>query len=80
MLQHAMNGRKAFEVTLYNKDVRAAVKENQSHLIYGDHWADAQIQDVMASDEVEALNLIDLRYPREEGFVIQKLAECLTEH
>ena len=76
MLQHAVNGRRAFEVTLYNKDVRAAVKENQSHVIYGDHWADAQIQDVAASDEVEALNLIDMRYPKNEGFVVQKLAEC----
>ncbi len=76
MLQHAMNGRRAFEVTLYNKDVRAAVKENQSHAIYGDHWADAQIQDVMAIDEAEALNLIDMRYPKDEGFVVEKLAEC----
>ena len=76
MLQHAMNGRKAFEVTLYNKDVRAAVKDNQSHTLYGDHWADAQIQDVMAADEKEALNLIGRRYPSEEGFVVQKLAEC----
>ncbi|MDP7600301.1 MAG: hypothetical protein QF605_02855 [Rhodospirillales bacterium] len=76
MLQHAMNGRKAFEVTLYNKDVRAAVKENQSHTIYGDHWADAQIQDVMAANESEALSLIGRRYPPEEGFVVQELAEC----
>ena len=80
MLQYATNGRKAFEVTLYNKDVRAAVKDNESHVIYGDHWADAQIQDVMASDEVEALNLIDMRYPREEGFVVQNLSECANEN
>ena len=72
MLQHAINGRKAFEVTLYNKDVRAAVKENQSHMIYGDHWADAQIQDVMACDEVEALSLIGRRYPAGRRFCYPK--------
>jgi hypothetical protein len=30
----------------------------------------------MAADEKEALDLIGRRYPSEEGFVVQKLAEC----
>lgn len=79
MLQQSTAIRKAFEVTIYNKLVRAAVKNNQSHDIYGDHWADSRIQDVLASDEDEAMRLIKLRYPGSEGFVIQKLSEYRTK-
>ena len=34
MLQHPTARRKAFEVTIYNKHVRAAIKNNQSHDIF----------------------------------------------
>ncbi len=74
MLQFASDNRTAYEAAVYNKDVRAAVKDNQSHLLLGDHWADAQIHDVMACDEMEALRLILARYPPEQGFVISDLA------
>ncbi len=73
MLQHATNGQTAFEVSLYNRDVRSAVKDNRSHDFYGDHWADAQLQDVLAGDEQEALKLISRRYPPDRGFVVQSL-------
>ena len=73
MLQFTSGNRTAFEAAVYNKDVRAAVKENQSHLLFGDHWADIQIHDVMASDETEAMRLILARYPPEEGFVVADL-------
>ncbi len=76
MLQHSSSGRKAFEVTLYNRDVRSAVKDNKSHLIYGDHWADNQIQDVEAANETEALSTILKRYPPEEGFVVECMILC----
>ena len=74
MLQPITNGRYAYEVRIYNREVRAAVKDNESHSLFGDHWADSQIQDVTAKSEKEARFLISRRYPPEQGFVVQELA------
>ena len=74
MLQHNTNGYQSFQFTLYNKEVRAAVKENQSHELLGDHWADAQIQDVRAQDELEARLLIAKRFPPDRGFVVEDMS------
>jgi len=73
VLQPITNGSNAYEVSIYNRDVRAAVKDNESHVLYGDQWADLQFQDVHAESEKEALKLILRRYPPENGFVIQDL-------
>ena len=77
MLQHKTDEFQSFQFTLYNRDVRAAVKENQSHALLGDHWADAQIQDVRAHDESEARNLIAERFPPDMGFVVEELSASL---
>jgi len=74
MLRHSSSDKIAFEVFLYNRDVRAAVKENRSHDLFGDHWADVQVQDVMAESEDQAKRLISNRYPPEQGFVVQQLS------
>ena len=73
MLQPKTNGRNAYAVSIYNRDVRAAVKDNQSHILFGDHWADIQFQDVNAPSEIEARKLISMRYPPELGFVVEEL-------
>ncbi|MDP6108532.1 MAG: hypothetical protein QGF71_00465 [Rhodospirillales bacterium] len=73
MLLLTTGKRKAFEAAVYNKDVRAAVKDNKSHDFFSDFWADLQLQDVLASDETEARRLIDQRYPAERGFVVGDL-------
>ena len=73
MLQRSNKKRKAFQVGIYNKYVRSAIKDNRSHDIYHDRWADVQNQDIMAIDEIEALDLIRSRYPLQEGFVVQNL-------
>ena len=73
MLPQPMAGQAIFEVCIYNKDVRALVKENQSHTFYDDHWADTQVHDIMAHDEGEARALIERRFPPEDGFVIEAL-------
>ena len=48
MLHLPDNGRHIYEVSIYNKEVRALVKENQSHSYFDDFWADIRIQDVIA--------------------------------
>ena len=73
MLQPITNGRNAYEVRVYNRDVRAAVKDNESHFLFGDHWADSQGQGVSARSEKEAWDLISRLYPPEQGFVVQHL-------
>ncbi len=78
MLQHSSDHKIAFEVFLYNAEVRAAVKDNRSHDLFGDHWADVQIHDVMAESEDQARRLISDRYPPEQGFVVQQL--CVVAH
>ena len=42
------NGDQVFEVSIYNKDVRSLVKDNQSHAFFDDQWADEKVQDVVA--------------------------------
>lgn len=73
MLHSPAGGQTVFEVAIYNKVVRALVKENQSHWHFDDQWADLQIRDVTARDEAEARKLVGEQYPADEGFVIDKL-------
>lgn len=73
MLQYNTHELQVFEVAVYNRDVRAALKENRSHLIFGDHWADVQIHDVTAHDETEARELIENRFPSKDGFVVGEM-------
>jgi hypothetical protein len=75
MLQLPTNGQHIFEVSIYNKDVRTLVKENQSHAIFDDQWADNHFQDVVAQDEDQARRLIAERYPSDDGFVINGVVQ-----
>lgn len=73
MLHLPSKGRRIFEVSIYNREVRALVKENRRHTHYDDQWADLHVHDVIADDEVEARTLIAHRFPPEDGFVIQSI-------
>lgn len=76
MLQLPINGHHhVFEVSLYNRDVRTMVKENQHHNFFDDQWADVHVRNVTARDETEAVSIIVKRFPPEEGFVIQQVTE-----
>ncbi len=75
MLQPPNAGHQVFEVAVYNKDVRALVKENKSHWRFEDTWADVQIRDVVARDETEARRLFAERFPPADGFVIVELRQ-----
>jgi hypothetical protein len=74
MYQALATDGKPFTFSIYNSKVRAAVKENQSHLLLGDHWADSQVHEVVARNESEALSMIAERYPPEDGFVVETLS------
>ena len=71
MLHKPCDGEQVYEVSLYNKDVRSLVKENLSHDVFEDHWADSQKHDVVACDEVEARRMVAERFKPDDGFVIE---------
>tara|TARA_B100001996_G_C18322058_1_gene462897 strand:- start:243 stop:479 length:237 start_codon:yes stop_codon:yes gene_type:complete len=71
MLYKPCQGEQVYEISLYNREVRSLVKENQSHELYNDHWADSQKHDVVARDETEALRMISERFDTDDGFVIE---------
>ncbi len=71
MLHKPANGENVYEISIYNKEVRSLVKENQSHDDFGDHWADSKLHDVVAMDEDEARRIADERFPESDGFVIE---------
>lgn len=70
------DGDKVFEVAIYNKDVRSLVKQNKSHKLFDDTWADSQIHDVVARTEGEAREAIAGRFPPRDGFVIEKVVKA----
>lgn len=66
---------RAFEVCVYNSDVRACLKRNEDHPHYSERWSDPQHTILLVKNEIElALRLRDL-FPRDEGFVIEDLIE-----
>ena len=73
MLYKPCQGEQVYEISLYNRVVRSLVKENQSHELYNDHWADSQKHDVVARDETEALRMISERFDTDDGFVIEEV-------
>lgn len=76
MLHLPSSGYQVYEVSVYNKEVRALVKRNQQHCYFDDHWADVQVRDVVARDESEARTLISERFPTEDGFVVKDVCQC----
>ena len=71
MLYKPNEGENVYEVFLYNKFVRSLVKENQSHLFFGDRWADRQKHDVVACNEFEARRMVAEHFRADDGFVIE---------
>lgn len=73
MLSQTTPGTSVFDVGVYNREVRALVKENRSHNLFADNWADVHVHGVTARTEEEARATILERYKPEEGFVIAKV-------
>jgi hypothetical protein len=67
-------GYRNYEVKLYNRDVRALVKENRQHRLLADTWADDHVTVFEARDDAEARDLASRHYPPEHGFVISGVA------
>ena len=64
-----------YRISIYNRDVRSALKSNSDHYLYADRWALAQGQDIAATSKDEALKQIEKRYPKLAGFVVESLKQ-----
>ena len=66
-----------YEVAIYNKDVRDAMKEGERHPFLDDAWADVHWIDVNAYTPDAARQKIERRYPPHRGYVITEVLEAL---
>ncbi|MBF0355893.1 MAG: hypothetical protein HQL43_11720 [Alphaproteobacteria bacterium] len=64
---------RAFEIAVYNAEVRRLVYEGEHHRQYPDSWADTHYIEIEAEDETGAAAKIERKYPSDRGFVIEKV-------
>lgn len=62
-----------YEVAIFNREVRAKVREGDSHRDLDDEWADTHYVTVSAPDEEAARESTERRYPPERGYVIESV-------
>ena len=75
MLTQIYKGTNIYRISIYNREVRSALKSNVDHYLYSDRWALAQGQDVSAISKDDALKQIEKRYPKMLGFVVESLKQ-----
>lgn len=65
-----------FEVALHNAEVRRLVYEGLHHRDYSDDWSSTHYIEVNARSSQEARTKVQVRYPRDRGFVIEAVREA----
>ncbi|MGC2856474.1 hypothetical protein ACM64Y_13455 [Novispirillum sp. DQ9] len=75
-LHRPRGGCETYAVHIYNRDVRARVKENRPHHILSERWAEEQTHEVVAHDEREARAMAERRFPSTQGFVITTVSRA----
>lgn len=66
-----------FEVAIFNREVRAKVREGDHHRDLDDRWADTHYITVTADDEIAARTSAESRYPPDRGYVIEAVDPAL---
>jgi hypothetical protein len=64
-----------YEVAIYNAEVRRLMAEGGRHRQLSDDWADIHYIEIQAQDKEDAKAKIELRYPSEKGFVVERVEE-----
>jgi len=62
--------KKIYEVSVYNKDVRAEVQEGRHHEVLESSWADVHLIEIKADTEAEALASCRRKHPERMGFIM----------
>lgn len=65
------DGCSKFSVAVYNAAVREAVKQNRTHHVYDDKWAERRHLEVVADTPEEARKRVVEQHPASEGFVVE---------
>ncbi len=71
----SIGAKRTFEISVFNKDVRADLKDNRDHPIYSDRWCNAQRQLLTVCDEIELAKKLSELFPVKQGFVIEAIVE-----
>lgn len=64
----------AFEVKIYNRQLREQLRKNREHQLYDESWADLTSRVIRARSAAEARQRAQREYPPEQGFVISSVA------
>ena len=75
MLTQIYKGTNIYRISIYNREVRSALKSNLDHYLYSDRWALAQGQDVSAISKDAALKQNEKRYPKLSGLEVESLKQ-----
>ena len=76
---HPAKGSKLFRALVTNSYVREYVAAGNSHPVYDDSWARAQIVEVWASSNAFALLVLREKYPQGQGFAVDKIEQVENE-
>ena len=60
-----------FSFSIFNKNVRDALKDNSEHPLFSDRWASPCEFEIEADNADQASEKVDIKYPPSEGFVSQ---------
>lgn len=61
----------AYEIVIYNDQVRKMVREGDSHRKFSDDWSDSHYIEFKADSEEQAVAKCRQKYPEDDGFVIE---------
>lgn len=65
-----------FDVAIYNAEVRRLMKIGERHRRLKDEWADLHYIQVEASDAEAARTKTSIKYPAEQGYVIDHVVKA----
>lgn len=72
---------KRFEISLYNARVRELLENGEENNTgFNDDWADIYYEEVVASDEAEAKQMVASSYPASQGFKIVSIEEQVEHY
>jgi hypothetical protein len=62
-----------FAIELHNAVVRSLTLDGESHHTYADIWSETRTVEIEAEGPSQALEKVELTYPRARGFIIENI-------
>jgi len=64
-----------YEFVIHNKHVRECLSKGNHHKTFSDNWGESHYIEFIAPSEASALSKCQLKYPDNEGFVIEGVSQ-----